>query len=591
MASSKETSSLILDVTDLNIDNPNLNKDKANANSCVVTLEPFTVSSELPKAPILYIESLPLSWSFYDVHEEFSRFGRVKEIRNRLCRNFRSFETWIIFHDVKDALKASIEFKSIDVKRLIVDTFPRYLDLYRPPVQTEGIEDKEILTRTPHPPRWLIITTNNERGNLFKVKKLINQKVGHVLRPDITRFGRNSFLVCATTDGQAAMLLNMRLDPKGLIKAVKPHYNFSYAKGVIFSEDIYELEDDEILDLCPKEVWKIFKVPRSSMIITTFINADLPNEIVLDSEIMRVCPYRPRVLQCFNCFGFGHSAKICTRKKICERCGQAEHEDCSRSLTCANCKGDHQARDKECVMLKKEQEALLKSVTEHISVGYAKKLLSKGTYSDALKRQKVNSSSGNEFINDAGSSRASSGGSAGTSGASFWGALGVSLASSGGSRSSLGGPSPGPSGGAHKNKNNINEAPRASSGETSLDPGTQSKSRSRVGSETPTSLKELDQFFLPDIEDSSNEIVVTVHHADDGEEMEALSVRQKRPRTPSPHSSSSSNHGGHAFKASDKKMATKFDKSGDNHSSSKSSLPRPLKREKVVLNKKATKSK
>ena len=357
-----------------------------------VTLEPFTVPSEIPKSPILYVEALPLNWSFDDVHVEFSRFGSIKEIRNRLARNFKSFETWIIFHDVKDALKASIEFKSVNVKRLLVDNFPRYLDLFKPSTQIEDLEDKEKTTRTPHPPRWLILTTNNERGNLFKVKKLINQKVGHVLSPDITRFGRNSFLVHAITDGQAAMLLNLRLDPNGLIRAVKPHYNFSYGKGVIFNEDIYELEDDEILDLCPKEVWKIFKVPRSSMIILTFINPDLPSEIILESEIVRVRPYRPRVLQCFNCYGFGHSARICTRNKVCERCGQVEHEECSRSLACVNCKGDHRARDKNCVIYKKEQEALLKSVADHISVGYAKKLLAKGTYSDALKRQMPNSS-------------------------------------------------------------------------------------------------------------------------------------------------------------------------------------------------------
>ena len=112
-------------------------------------------------------------------------------------------------------------------------------------------------------------------------------------------------------------------------------------------------------------------------------------------------------------------------------------------------------------------------------------------------------------------------------------------------------------------------------------------------------MKELGDFFLaeslPDIENSSDAVTrtVTVHQTDDGEEMEALAVRQKRPRTLSPHSSCSSNHDEHMNKSTVDK-SSKSDKSkGKNINSStcKSSLPRPLKREKVVTNKKITKSK
>ena len=83
---------------------------------------------------------------------------------------------------------------------------------------------------------------------------------------------------------------------------------------------------------------------------------------------------------------------------------------------------------------------------------------------------------------------------------------------------------------------------------------------------------------------------MSVHQTDNGEEMEALAVRQKRPRTPSPHSSGSSNHEEHVKETSDN---TPPDKSKDkiNQSSGKSALPRPLKREKVLNKKRVTKSK
>ena len=162
----------------------------------------------------------------------------------------------------------------------------------------------------------------------------------------------------------------------------------------------------------PETVWKIFKVPRSSMIILSFVNDYLPSEVIFDKEIIRVRPYRPRVLQCFNCFGFGHASRVCTRDKICESCSQPEHGECSRAQLCVNCKGNHRARNKECKLYKKEQEALIKSFDEHISVGHAKKLLSnKYSYSGVLKEpNSVPASSGASHSTSGGAPRAASGG-------------------------------------------------------------------------------------------------------------------------------------------------------------------------------------
>lgn len=45
-------------------------------------------------------------------------------------------------------------------------------------------------------------------------------------------------------------------------------------------------------------------------------------------------------------------------------------------MKCVNCKKSHKANDKLCSEYKKEEAALLKANAEHLSVGYAKKLLS-----------------------------------------------------------------------------------------------------------------------------------------------------------------------------------------------------------------------
>ena len=520
---------------------------------------------------ILHLKPVPLSWSFDVIYGEFSKFGIIKEIRNRIEEKFQFFETWIIFVKAEDAYRAFNEFshEAVSVNCTLVEDFPLYLDIFRPPNQAESLEEYPETTRSPEPPSWIILTTRNLHGNLFKVKKFVNQKLGHLKRPDVTRFGRNSFLVHTKSSGQSAMLLNTKLDPEGLIKDIKPHFNFSYARGVVFNEDIYELPDEEILDMCPDVVWKIFKVPRSSMIIFTFINSSLPSELIFENEMVRVRPYRPRVLQCFSCYGFGHASRVCVKDKICVNCSQPEHGECSRPKVCVNCKGEHCARDKECKVYKKEQEALLKSIVEHTSVGHAKKLLSKSTYSDVVKVSKSSdirpanktipathagtsqftlssevSITGTSLASTAEASRTSSVGANKTpsDGASHSSTCGVNLSSAVVTpQASFAGVAKSPS----------SEIPQGSSGapQNSIVLAAQPDSQSPIDSGgRSSSQNNLDEISLPgslpDIENSPDLSVslpiVTVHRSDDDKEMEALSVCQKRSHNPSPPQSSSS---------------------------------------------------
>ena len=189
----------------------------------------------------------------------------------------------MIYKKVKDAGRAQNKFilDSLSPHCTLVESFTPNLDIYQHPDETENPMQYPETLRSPDPPRWLIMSTDGERCNLFKLKKYINQKLGQLKTPKITQFGRNNFLVHANSDGQAAMLLNLKLDENSLIKQVKPHYNFSYARGVIFNEDMYELPDHEILEMCPESVWKVFKVPRSTMIILTFVSSELPFQIVM----------------------------------------------------------------------------------------------------------------------------------------------------------------------------------------------------------------------------------------------------------------------------------------------------------------------
>ena len=591
------------------VDDSGAHHDLANGDdSSIFTLEPYAPSAKgklnSATSSILHAKPIPLDWSFDIIYEEFSRFGNIKEIRNRLGNNYQYFESWIIFSSDEDALRAYNDFNStcVSVSFAVPANVPKLLDIYRPYIPVEDLKTSVKLERLPVPPRWLILSSRSERGNLFKIKQFIGQKLGHVNSPDISRFGKDSFLVHTKSDAQAVMLLNMKLDTKSLVKGVKPHFTFSYAKGVFFNEDIYELSENEILTMCPDNVWKIFKVPKSNMIVLTFMDSIVPHEIIIENEIIKVRPYRQRPLQCFNCFGFAHVSDVCTRAKICQFCSQPEHGACTRPRVCANCRESHDSRNKSCNIFKKEQEALLLSAAEHISIGHAKKLLSQQSYSAAVqdfhpkpalsttgldRPQTVQSKTSR--ASSGGAPRASSGGDPGASSGGDPGASsgGASRASSGGApRASSGGAPRASSGGAPRASSG--GAPRAfSCGALPVSSGGASRTSAGGASGVPphgtssSSLKtpqtsgvpqgsshnsgiwfepqspdcslaqsgspsNLNYFSLsgslPDLQnlpDSNENFEIVVHKTMDAEEVESIAVGQKRARSPSsPHSNS-----------------------------------------------------
>ena len=591
------------------VDDSGAHHDLANGDdSSIFTLEPFAPSAKgklnSATSSILHAKPIPLDWSFDIIYEEFSRFGNIKEIRNRLGNNYQYFESWIIFSSDEDALRAYNDFNStcVSVSFAVPANVPKLLDIYRPYIPVEDLKTSVKLERLPVPPRWLILSSRSERGNLFKIKQFIGQKLGHVNSPDISRFGKDSFLVHTKSDAQAVMLLNMKLDTKSLVKGVKPHFTFSYAKGVLFNEDIYELSENEILTMCPDNVWKIFKIPKSNMIVLTFMDSIVPHEIIIENEIIKVRPYRQRPLQCFNCFGFAHVSDVCTRAKICQFCSQPEHGACTRPRVCANCRESHDSRNKSCNIFKKEQEALLLSAAEHISIGHAKKLLSQQSYSAAVqdfhpkpalsttgldRPQTVQSKTSR--ASSGGAPRASSGGGPGASSGGDPGASsgGASRASSGGApRASSGGAPRASSGGAPRASSG--GAPRAfSCGALPVSSGGASQASAGGASGVPphgtssSSLKTPQtsgvpqgsshnsgirfepqspdcslarsgspsnfNYFslsgsLPDLQnlpDSNENFEIVVHKTMDAEEVESIAVGQKRARSPSsPHSNS-----------------------------------------------------
>ena len=375
--------------TRVNIENnaPKENKKKGGITDARKT------SGKGEKLRVLHLHNVPIRNNYESINDLFCNYGKIEEIRMNLINN--KWEVWISFFKSEDAFKACCNLKELvidgtKIDGALADKVPQNMDIYRPQDWSSNDQNSNggEISRTPKPPRWILIN-GKDCFNFFKVSKFIQRRVGLISSKDIYRFNRKSILVHAKSDTQSHMLLNLPIRENEMVREVKPHFSFSYGKGVIFDEDLYEFSEAEILDMCPSSVWKIKKVPRTSMMILTFEDPDIPSHIYIENVRINVRTYKQRPLQCYRCFKFGHPSDACrNEQKICMNCSAPEHGLCDREVKCVNCNEDHKPNSKNCEEFRKEAEAIMKAATDHISIGAAKKILNKQlNFARAVKAQ------------------------------------------------------------------------------------------------------------------------------------------------------------------------------------------------------------
>ena len=74
-----------------------------------------------------------------------------------------------------------------------------------------------------------------------------------------------------------------------MFETVKAHPTFNYSKACVYSQDLYEFQEEEILAMCPTFVQKVTKMRNSSNIaLLTFFGSTLPDRAHIGSINLRV---------------------------------------------------------------------------------------------------------------------------------------------------------------------------------------------------------------------------------------------------------------------------------------------------------------
>ena len=382
--------------TDTNISN-DYERNCVNTSSVVETFEPFegfpdtSHSTETPntsdQGDTVYLEYVPLSYTYHDLLMLFSEFGRVTRIRirpeNEHHKCFVTFESCEAARKMAENINTLPEGfyqrATLYFQRNIEDQDNDYVPNSFQFIQRKNVNKEEPL------PQWFVAYYNENKNNFIKAYQFIQREIGFLAKEKVKRYGRG-VLIHTTDPIQARMLLNMKCSADSMFQRVMPHKTFNHVKGLIFSSDLHEFYPDEIKAMCPDSVAYVTKFSGKAILLTFYGNY-LPDNIYIDPIVLKVKPYRAKPMQCLNCMDYGHPHKYC--KEAHSRCGRCSSVSHSREMCdndeeyCFHCSGSHSPTNKSCPRYKKEEEILDLADRERISIGDARRRLNRQTYSSA----------------------------------------------------------------------------------------------------------------------------------------------------------------------------------------------------------------
>ena len=366
---------------------------KTTTASGIITLDPYCPSPKgqeyssgtNKRLRVLYCTSVPLTVDYETIFTEMKKYGIIERIRLCVSAGKNSFEAYISYNKFSDAQKAVVDINLGKVSKISkhaklysidnisfseYDFVPRLSDLY----------DDDNLTSIPKntpTPVWFIASYRRGSQNFIKGSECLERKAGTIPRGNLKHYGRK-LLIKAGNEAQAILLKAFKPSPNDVIHEISPHRSFNNAKGIVFSDDLFDFSEEEILKRCPPNVIKVKKLNGTrNAVILTFSSPYLPEYITVNHLNISVKKCHPRPTQCFKCFEYGHINTKCTNAARCRKCSDfhvlAPDAECSANKFCFHCSAAHSPSSKDCSRYKLELEIVNIAYDEHISLGLARR--------------------------------------------------------------------------------------------------------------------------------------------------------------------------------------------------------------------------
>lgn len=118
------------------------------------------------------------------------------------------------------------------------------------------------------------------------------------------------------------------------------------------------------------EILSAHRIGKTNRAVVTFDSPTLPKSVKYYMAIIKVSPYVPKRMVCYNCHRIGHMAKYCPSQTVCRTCGRPhdENEDCGPTVYCAACDElGHLAVSSDCPSRLPSNNTPVKDSTKGIS--------------------------------------------------------------------------------------------------------------------------------------------------------------------------------------------------------------------------------
>ena len=241
---------------------------------------------------VLWCTHLYLNTSYETIYNVFCTFGRIERIKLKLGDNDMYFEAFITFmnsdcarsayegYDGTAADKNLYKTRLINSRNLVDDEFDFIPSVY----MNIGVRQK--VDRPKPTPFWHVASYKDGKENMFSGTNCLKRKFGFLPKGNLKKYGRG-ILIKAENKLQAAMLNNFTPSQDDVISKIVPHHTFNTLKGIIYSRDLFEFSEEEILDMCPGTVYQVKKLNGGNGAILLHFNTRFLSEHI-DFEHSRI---------------------------------------------------------------------------------------------------------------------------------------------------------------------------------------------------------------------------------------------------------------------------------------------------------------
>ena len=180
-------------------------------------------------------------------------------------------------------------------------------------------------------PHFIVLESKEDKP-ISNLSPFVSEKTlsGLFIPVSVKKLGNGTLLVEVNKKTYAVILLKIKSFGGLKIKAFT-HLSLNTSKGVVRSSELSlctldklksQLANQGVTDIKRISIKRNEETINTNTYILTFNKSSLPKELKVGYNLIKVNPYIPNPLRCYNCQKCGHHETKCLKSPVCKKCGE-----------------------------------------------------------------------------------------------------------------------------------------------------------------------------------------------------------------------------------------------------------------------------